>query len=438
MQIVKHISQNEALTLFDKLVNLNKLDDVLDDILTMEKEYYLEQHPYEIYYSEHDKRYRTYLPPKKDGEKRKPITAVTKENLENKIVAYYKQMEEKPSVVDTFEKLYPLFLDYKGKDTSLANAHKLNWVWETYYRDDAIVKCKFNEITVVMLKSWFLDKIAEHKLTSRKYKEMKSLINMLYDFAIESNLTNSNVSRMVHGISYKKYTVENKKAPTEQVYVNDEEENIIKVALSQYEKTGNVAYLGVCLNFTLALRVGEVVALKISDFSETLVHIQRTEIKHYDKLDNGKIIRNGYEIVDHGKTPNADRELFLTRNAKEFLSMIVRANEERNFHSEYLLLDKDGERMHNDAINNVLRRLNRMIKTTQKGNHSIRKTCISNMGESGALSNEEIRTFAGHKDFSTTEKYYMHVTTSIENRSDAYEKAINSKINNVFKRVQTV
>ena len=51
---------------------------------------------------------------------------------------------------------------------------------------------------------------------------------------------------------------------------------------------------------------------------------------------------------------------------------------------------------------------------------------------------EEIRKFAGHKDFSTTEKYYMHVTTSIETRSNAYEKAINSKINNVFKRVQNI
>ncbi len=438
MQAIKHISKDEALTQFDKLVKLNTIDDVLDDILTMEKEYYLEQHPYEIYYSEHDKRYRTYLPPKKDGEKRKPITAVTKENLENKIAAYYKQMEEKPSVVDTFEKLYPLFLDYKGKETSLANAHKLNWVWETYYKDDDIVKCKFSEITVIMLKTWFLDKIAEHKLTSRKYKEMKSIMNMLYDFAIESNLTNRNVSRVIHGISYKKYAVEHEKAPTEQVYVNDEEEKIIKMALEQYERTKNTAYLGVCLNFTLALRVGEVVALKTSDFSETKVHIQRTEIKHYDKLDNGKIIRNGYEVVSHGKTPNAVRELPLTGISKEFLSMIVKANEERNFYSEYLLLDKDGERMHNDAINNVLRRLNRMIKTTQKGNHSIRKTCISNMGESGALSNEEIRTFAGHKDFSTTEKYYMHATTSIENRADAYEKAINSKINNVFKRVQNV
>lgn len=113
--------------------------------------------------------------------------------------------------------------------------------------------------------------------------------------------------------------------------------------------------------------------------------------------------------------------------------MIMKANEQRNFHSEYLLLDKNGEQMKNDTINNVLRRLNRKIETTQKGNHSIRKTCISNMGESGALINEEIRAFAGHKDFSTTEKYYMHSTTSIENRAEAYEKAINSKINDVFK-----
>ena len=239
LQIIKNISQDEALTLFAELVKLNMIDDVLDDILTMEKEYYLEQHPYEIYYSEHDKRYRTYLPPKKDGERRKPITAVTKENLENKIVAYYKQMEEKTSVVDTFEKLYPLFLDYKGKETSLANAHKLNWVWETYYKDNDIVKCKFSEITVVMLKNWFLDKIAEHKLTSRKYKEMKSLMNMLYDFAIESDLTSRNVSRMVHGISYKKYTVEQKKAPTEQVYINDEEENIINRSSPYLSKTAS-------------------------------------------------------------------------------------------------------------------------------------------------------------------------------------------------------
>lgn len=94
--------------------------------------------------------------------------------------------------------------------------------------------------------------------------------------------------------------------------------------------------------------------------------------------------------------------------------------------------------MNNDAINNVLRRLNRMLKTPQKGNHSIRKTCISNMGASKVLTDEEIRMFAGHKDFSTTAKHYMYVTDTMDNRSSAYETAISSKMNNVFNSVQTL
>ena len=425
----------EALTAHTKLVNLKGIEGALNDIGNMDRQHYLKQHPYEIYYSEHDKRYRTYVL-NADGN-RKPITSVSKENLENKIIAFYEQSTEDLSV-NTFEKLYPKFLDYKGKETSLANANKLDWVWNTYFKGETIVTCRFKDITVAILKSWYLDKIAEHNLTSRKFKEMKSLMNMLYDYAIESNLLNQNLSRIVRNISYKKFAVERVKAPTEQVYVNDEEERLLNTALKQYEKTGNSAYLGICLNCTLALRVGEVVALKTSDFSGQLVHIQRQEIKRYDKTSDGKIIRNGYEIVPYGKTPNSDRKLFLTENAQTIFSMIVKANEQRGFQSEYLMLDKDGNRMKNDAINNVLRRLNRMIGTPQKGNHSIRKTCISNMGESKALTDEEIRVFAGHKEYTTTEKYYMHTTTSIEDRSDAYEKAINSKIANVFKRVQTV
>lgn len=106
---------------------------------------------------------------------------------------------------------------------------------------------------------------------------------MLYDYAIDSNLLKYNVARVVRNIFCKKYAVETEKEQTEQVYINDEEERLIKTALEQYKKTGNTAYLGVCLNFTLALRVGEVVALKTSDFSDNLVHIQRQEIKSYGK-----------------------------------------------------------------------------------------------------------------------------------------------------------
>ena len=52
-----------------------------------------------------------------------------------------------------------MFLKYKEKETSCANAHKLNWVWEKYYKEDALVTKYLDEITVAFLKEWYLDKI---------------------------------------------------------------------------------------------------------------------------------------------------------------------------------------------------------------------------------------------------------------------------------------
>ena len=43
--------------------------------------------------------------------------------------------------------------------------------------------------------------IEKHKLSSKKYKEMKSVANMLFDYAVEKNIVSANISRSVHGIS---------------------------------------------------------------------------------------------------------------------------------------------------------------------------------------------------------------------------------------------
>ena len=58
------------------------------------------------------------------------------------------------------------------------------------------------------------------------------------------------------------------------------------------------------------------------------------------------------------------------------------------------------------------------------------------MNASNLLSDEEIRMFAGHKDIATTQNSYIFAPNSLNTRSEAYEKAIDGKINNVFKRVQ--
>lgn len=421
-------------------------DEVLDEIKRMDKRQYLKKHPYEIYYSDSEHRYRTYVPVYNGTKKRKPMVAKTKEELENKIVDYYKQLEKDNESPDTMEKLYPLFLTMKGKETTLENARKLKWVWDKYYCDSAIIKRRIKDLSIAEMKEWNLDIIQKYQLTRRQYREVKSLANMIFDYAIDRGIIDTNKSRNVSQISYKKFAKERIKSREEQVYIGEEQQAIMELAIEEFKKTQvppqnsrkpkipNMAYLGVCLNFCLGLRVGELVGLKVEDFSEEYVHIERQEVGIVTKDHK----RDGYEVVAYTKTPQSIRDVVLTPNAKMFYKKIVSINKSNGFESEYLMLNKDGGRMHKDAIQYVERRLNKILKTPQKSNHSIRKTCLSNMHNSGELSDEQIRAFAGHKHISTTQNCYFHDTTTHEDSKENYQKAIDGKMSNVLESIQSI
>ena len=161
LSTIKGLSDYQALTELENLANLKPMQDVLNDIEDMNREYYLKRHPYQIYYSESDKRWRTYLPDSTKKNGRKPITSTKRENLENKIVKYYEDCAKAIAVpADTIALLYPEFLAYKTKETSPANANKINWAWEKYYKNDKLVNRRLGELTVTELKEGVLDKNA--------------------------------------------------------------------------------------------------------------------------------------------------------------------------------------------------------------------------------------------------------------------------------------
>lgn len=401
------------------------LADVLEKNEIMKNKEILEQHEqFCSIWKASDGRFKTKLPDESKANGKKLVAKTSREDLEKYIIKYYKGRQEQKANPRTMKALYPEWLQYKAADTSNANANKLQWVWNTYFANSDIAVMDMQSIDVITLKTWFLNVIEKHKLSSKKYKEMKSVANMLFDYAVEKKIVTANISRSVHGISAKKFFEPNKKAPAEQVYVDNEIQLILEQAEKQYKKTNNSAYLAVCLNFSLGLRVGELVALKLEDFSESCVEICGQEIKEYYTDVDSKLHRSGYCVVSYTKTIAGKRKLYLSERAKKYLHMILHHNECKGFDSKYLLLDKNGDRLHEYSVNNVLRRLNRQIDTIQKGNHSIRKTLISKMIESNELTNEEIRTFAGHEDFSTTAKFYNYSTVSWDKRADAFEKAL--------------
>lgn len=380
-----------------------------------------------------DGRYKTKVPTTAGG--RKLIAKPTQENLENYIVEYYKKLDKKPAK-PCMRSIYPEWIDYKSKETSYANACNIQSRWKRYFESSSIIDIPFEKLTTGAIKRWCVDVIAEMHLTDRQFKDLKSIMNMIFDYAVSFDIIQINLSRQVRGFSDKNFKQEEEKPVDEIVYNADAKHSVIKEAMEQFLKTHNIAYIAVCLNFSLGLRVGELVALRLSHINEDgTITICQEETKTYHKDANGTIHRDGYEIVNHTKTLSGNRRLILTPKAHKYINMAVRYNEANGFQDEdFIFLDKSGKRIHDHAINNVLRRLNGVrndkdafvIEGRPSGNHSIRRTTISELHEAMVISEDTLKTFAGHKDISTTQKCYIHQTKDITEYAEEFAKVLDS------------
>ena len=72
-----------------------------------------------------------------------------------------------------------------------------------------------------------------------------------------------------------------------EVFSEAEEQQIKEYALQDFERnTELTTALAVVLNFSLGLRVGELVALKWKDLKNSYLHIRRMEQKQYEQKRN--------------------------------------------------------------------------------------------------------------------------------------------------------
>ena len=182
----------EMLNYLVKRDNLD-IDDVLKDMNDMKRDTILKQHKenYKVWQA-NDGRWKTKLP---DGSKYgKLVAKTTLENLENFIVNFYKSREEE---TDTLEAIYPKWIEDKYLSSEKGTANKLQWVWNTYYKDSTIVKAKLSTMTTGKLSHWLLKLIDEKKLTKKKYVEAKGLLNQIYDYCISHDIVQINLPRQI-------------------------------------------------------------------------------------------------------------------------------------------------------------------------------------------------------------------------------------------------
>lgn len=390
------------------------LDDVREKMKENERQRLLSRHKYKVFFDEKDNRWKTTLPDETKKNGRRLIAKRNRERLDDAIIAYYAQIEDKTYVEEnlyTLEKIFPKWLKYKATMTDASSYGKRILVdWNKFYKDTPIINKVLCDLTYLELNEWAHNIVKEFSLNKKQYYNMSIIMRQCLDYACELGVLELNPFNRVK-IKKNLFTQKPKPDNNSQVFLLEEQRKICEESLRKFEiRDWCTTPLVIILNFHLGLRIGELVALKWSDIEGDYIHIQRMEQTSYELDDNkGKLIpkANGYVIAPHTKSSAGNRKVYLDSYAKEILKTIQKTNMKYGYYDDNFIFIKSRYKTRGTSrtLTKYLEDLCLSSGVTNKSNHKIRKTKISSMFDSGININT-IREQAGHEDERTSLNNY--------------------------------
>ena len=383
----------------DKLRELELLREEI-----MKKIELIKTHPYAIK-QQKDGRWISYY--KRDGKLRQ-VHRKTKEEVEEALVKLYLEDEERlpQATVDAIFRAWTADMERRGLG---ATAVRYIYDYDTYLDGTDLVEKEIRDVKASEIMETLINSVNDNGKTERKYRDLKSILNGIFDYAIAHDIIDINRARQIKRVSGDAFTAGRTKTDAEQIFSEAEQAAFISACIDLYEGHKNPAYLAVILNFLLGLRAGELCTLKLSDFDferHTLL-VQRSEVK-CRSIKNGKACSAGTQVVDHLKAGKKCRRIVIDDEATEdFVCYIVSRIEENGQDcSEWLFTRPDGQRITESNIMHAMQNARARCKLTGKTNHNIRKTVITRLIQSRLFSTTEIMRQAGHSSYETTQKYY--------------------------------
>lgn len=340
--------------------------------------------------------------------KYKIVKAATEEKLFKKLAELYFFSAESGKI--KFYDLFEEWLNYKNELTSSNNTilrHKQHY--RKYLEPSKLHELKLRDIDSLILETECNRIIKEFSLSRKEWCNVKTILNGMFDFAVRKKYLSLNLMNDVRIIA--KFRQVAKKSGKTQTFNPDEIANLNQYLDKMYAETGDTAYMAVKVNFYLGLRIGELTALKWSDWeSKTSLHIIREEIRDQET--------NRAYVVEHTKT-HTDRKVVVPQKAIEILEKLPRQG-------EYIFM-RNNDRITCIQIAYILKKYAERQGIPTKSSHKIRKTYASNLATNG-VPLDAIREQLGHSDLRATLEYiYNPMTEAVT--YDLINKALQCKHN---------
>lgn len=417
----------KSMTVFDKnySANQNPLDNrdlqllaescnvpvnsILQNIKMNKKNEILAQHHAKIWYSEPTNRWWTRLPNKKK------ISATKKEDLENRIIAYYIDEQQKNEVV-TLSSIWEAF--QKSRDS--LNKHTLGkqiFYWNTYYANSELVQIPLNSITRADIRAFFTNLLKKFPMTYSYFKNVKSLLNLMLNYGLDKEILDIN---KMAGMEFNKKPFKSLYKPTaqheedEDALCEDEIQQLIAAAESYFEESRKPCALGIPIALLTGMRIGELSGLKYSDFNAQKSTLTLSRMNVADCKDDDFTKYNGHKIVNGLKADHPSRTLYVDQMVFYYLDLIRKKSAELGYPTgdDDFIFWRNNHNTNHETIICSPRTFDSLMRTYCRrcgfsysySVHDLRRTYVTTLADSG-VPLSDIKQQVGHTTVEMTMRY---------------------------------
>lgn len=345
-----------------------------------------------VYYIPSKNQYKARIPKALlvDG-KPAPQCASTELQMWNKLHTYLFGDSEAFSLENAYEEWINLRKD--DPDVSSKTFDRNVNTWNKYYSGHPISKIPLDKLTPSKIYDFYKSYTVGRSISRAELGNIKGIINMVLDYAVvDENIKLSvNVAKTVSTKSLKCKIVNNK----DKVYTPEERE-----ALFTYLKSipQNVYTLGIMLMFCLDVRIGELKALRWSDYNEkkNQIYIHKQIVDRKDE--NGKWCQLELDYTKSGE--DGDRWLPVSKTARSILSQLKLLSGD----SDFILTNQAGTTVKTNKFNEYLKKYCEAAGIRYLSSHKIRFYAVTEQAKAGVpLPNLQYNS--GHRDPGTTLGY---------------------------------
>ena len=379
----------------------------LKQIEEMERKEILAQHPYSI--TEKPDYYANYLPG--ENGKRKYRVRHTRKEIEDLIIAYYKEKMQEVYLKDVFYEWINKKLEYNEIQRASYDRYINDYKRFFENQPNVLSAKRFKNITEDDIEAFVKVTIRDFQLSRKTYAGLRTLLYGIFRYGKKKKYTTISISEFMKDLElprnmFKPRIVDREK----EVFMEDE----IPVIIKYLKENPDIYNLGILLVFETGMRVGELAALSPNDIGDCEIKIRRTEVKY--RTENGKWIAT---VKEHPKTSAGCRDLIISSSALKTAQAAMKLNPNGTY-----LFEHNGKRIRGNTFNKRLSTICEKLDIPHRTMHKIRKTYGTILLDSDQMTDAFVASQMGHSDVACTRRYYYFSNRSMKKNKMQIEQVI--------------